>query len=71
MTEHTYSAYWTEQDVADRLHLPPSRVRRLAKDGTIPCRVLPGGDLLFDPTEVLAWVRALPRTDSPPVPSVT
>jgi hypothetical protein len=39
------------------LSLPTARVVRLAREGEIPCLVLPGGDLLFDPSELTEWLR--------------
>jgi hypothetical protein len=46
----------TPLDVGLWLTLPTEKIIRWARLGKIPCIVLPGGDLLFDPTELRAWL---------------
>jgi hypothetical protein len=52
----------TPSDVARWLSLPTSRVVNLARQGKIPCIVLPGGEMVFDPDELAQWLNAL-RTE--------
>jgi hypothetical protein len=52
-------ALMTAQDVGLWLTLPANRVERLARQGKIPCVVLPSGDLLFDPVELNQWLQSL------------
>ncbi len=47
---------WTPQDVGLWLTVPTEKVIRLARRGLIPCVCLPDGELLFDPTDLSAWI---------------
>jgi hypothetical protein len=49
----------TPHDVGLWLSMRTGRVLRLARDGRIPCRRLPCGDILFDPAELTAWLDSL------------
>ena len=54
----------TPHELAHCLSWPTARVIRMARDGGIPCVVLPNGDLLFDEGDIGTWLaskkRALP-----------
>ncbi len=49
----------TAQDVGLWLCLPTDRVIRLAREGHIPCIVLPSSEMLFDSNELAAWLEKL------------
>lgn len=49
----------TAQDVGLWLALPTDRVLRLARQGQIPCVVLPDNEVVFDPGELARWVTSL------------
>jgi hypothetical protein len=55
----------TPQDVGLWLNMPTARVIRLARKGEIPCLALPDGELLFDPTELVAWIARLRKPVTP------
>jgi excisionase family DNA binding protein len=46
----------TETEVADLLGIIPRRVRRLARQGDIPCVRLPGDEIRFDESDLRDWL---------------
>ena len=60
----------TAREAATLLHLTVSRVTRMAHCGDIPHIVLPGGEIICDRAELLAWLsqRRRPATqrEAPP-----
>jgi excisionase family DNA binding protein len=46
----------TESEAGQILRLPTSRVTRMARTGHLPCVELPGNELRFIESELLAWV---------------
>jgi hypothetical protein len=52
---------WTVADVARWLGLTDRQVSRLARCGKIPSRVLPTGEMVFDPAALAHWFGALPH----------
>jgi len=46
-------------DVASWLSTTTRQVARMARDGSIPSRKLPSGDLAFDEAELAAWAQQL------------
>jgi hypothetical protein len=46
----------TVHDVANLLHMLPRRVIRLAREGKISHVVMPDGDLVFDESDLAAWI---------------
>jgi excisionase family DNA binding protein len=55
----------TERDVAEWLHLPVSRVVRMARRGDIPSVKLPGGDLVFSRFALREWINQSKPTEGP------
>jgi len=45
-----------ESEVADLLGIIPSRVRRLARQGVIPCILLPDDEIRFDESDLYEWI---------------
>lgn len=55
----------TAEDVAELLKLSPDYVRRLSREGVLPCHRLPGGrSFRYFRTEVLDWLRSMPVGDA-------
>lgn len=55
----------TAEDVAELLRLNIDYVRKLSREGTIPCHRLPGGRAFrYFRGEVLDWLRSLPVGDA-------
>jgi hypothetical protein len=50
---------WTARDVGLWLSLPTRKVVRMAREGSIPCRVLPCGDVVFRPEDLAGWLEGL------------
>jgi hypothetical protein len=46
-------------DVSDWIFMPARRVERLARQGLIPCVILPDGSLLFERAELERWLAGL------------
>ena len=59
MTSPALPELLTPLDVATWLAIPSRRVERLAKQGRIPCIVLPGGDIVFRADELSKWLDSL------------
>jgi predicted site-specific integrase-resolvase len=60
-----YPPVLSAEDIAELLIMNIDTVRRLSRDGIIPCHRVPGGrafKYLFD--EVIEWVRGLPGGDA-------
>jgi hypothetical protein len=50
-----------EASAAALLSLRVSEVRRLAKSGQLPAKILPSGERRFDPAELAEWAAQLKR----------
>lgn len=46
----------TPSEAADRLAMTTRTLERLARRGEVPCVVMPGGALAFDPADLAGWV---------------
>ena len=49
------------REVAERLRTSQSVVETLAREGRIPCVVLPNGAIRFHPADLEAWVNSRRR----------
>jgi len=49
----------TDLQLAHRIGIAAPTLRRWARRGLIPGRILPDGSVLFDPVDVLEWLRSL------------
>jgi len=46
------------REAAERLRISRDAVEALAREGRIPCVVLPGGAIRFHPADLEAWVNS-------------
>ena len=54
----------TTADAAELLHVHVEYLRKLVRDGKVPCHRFPGGrEMRFDRDELLEWLRSLPGHD--------
>lgn len=51
----------TSLDVGAWLSIPARQVEKLARNGDIPCILLPDGTLAFRAADLAAWSERLPR----------
>lgn len=61
MTANPYPPVLTTEQVGELLHMNIDTVRRLSREGVLPCHRVPGGrtfKYLYD--EIIEWLRALP-----------
>jgi hypothetical protein len=49
----------TPAHVADWLSLPVQQVERMSRRGQLPVITLPGGELVFDPADLMEWLQRL------------
>src|SRR5204862_6157611 len=54
----------TTADAAELLHVHVEYLRKLVRDGKVPCHRFPGGrEMRFDRRELLQWLRSQPGHD--------
>ena len=54
----------TTADAAELLHVHVEYLRKLVRDGKVPCHRFPGGrEMRFDRDELLEWLRSQPGHD--------
>ena len=54
----------TTADAAELLQVHVEYLRKLVRDGKVPCHRFPGGrEMRFDRDELLEWLRSLPGHD--------
>lgn len=55
----------SDEEAADLLKMAPSRLKRLARAGKVPCIALPDGEVRFDQADLLRWVESHKREGGP------